>query len=286
MLVRAADWAEANGRSGVRAVPGPSPNPFDDTVGSIFATDIARLHASDITRGCGDREFCPTNPMLRKNMAVFLARLANLQPTYPPPRPREIASFTTFHDCCQSRVTNIHLIADTVDGTVVQPGETFSLNQAAGPRTSSKGYVPAGAIIGGEVYCCDHPVNVGGGVSQFATTLFNAVYFAGLDIVSHRPHSIYFSRYPMGREATIVFPNPDLRFRNDTEYPLTIDSSYTSTSITVRIIGFNDFRKVSTVTSGNATTALGGSVATTRTIRFRDGSTETETWYWTYKPFA
>jgi hypothetical protein len=286
MIVRSADWAAANGRTGIRPVPETSGLPFDDMRDSIFEGEIARLYASGITSGCDESNYCPTKSMIRRHLAVFLGRLAQLTPDYPPPRPRELARFTTYHPCCQSRVTNIHIIADAIDGAVVQPGDTFSLNQAAGPRTEAKGYVPAGAIIGGEVYCCDHPVNIGGGVSQMATTLFNAAYFAGLEIVTHKPHSIYFSRYPMGREATIVYPTPDLVFRNDTEVPLTVDTYYTSSSITARIIGFNDFRTVSTSSSGFATTADGGTVVTTRVIRFKDGSTETQSWSWTYKPFA
>lgn len=286
MIVRAADWADANGVPDVRSVPAQAANPFVDTVGSIFEDDIARLAASEITRGCSDDEFCPDDPMLRKHLAVFLGRLAELEPIQPPARPRQISTFSTYHNCCESRVTNIHVMARDIDGWVVQPGDTFSLNQAAGPRTTAKGYVPAGAIIGGEVYCCDHPVNIGGGVSQVATTLFNAAYFAGLEIVSHQPHSIYFSRYPLGREATVVYPSPDLVFRNDTNTPLTIDMSWSSTRITATLIGFNNFRRVSSTTEGSATTANGGSTKLTRVITFRDGSTKTEVWYWTYNPLA
>jgi vancomycin resistance protein YoaR len=75
--------------------------------------------------------------------------------------------------------------------------------------------------------------SVGGGVSQFATTLFNAVFFAGLKDVEHHPHSYYISRYPAGREATVSHPWPDLKFTNDSPYGVLIDTSYTGTSITV-----------------------------------------------------
>ena len=75
----------------------------------------------------------------------------------------KVSEFTTYHPAGQSRVTNIHLIADATNGAVVIPGDVFSLNEHVGQRTEAKGYVAAGAIIGGEIYCCDHPANIGGG---------------------------------------------------------------------------------------------------------------------------
>jgi len=150
-----------------------------------------------------------------------------------------IGEFTTYHNCCENRVVNIQLIADAVDGALVLPGETWSLNEHVGQRTADKGYLPAGAIIKGELYCCDDPINIGGGTSQFTTTLYNAIFFAGLEDVSHTPHTIYFSRYPEGREATLGFPEPDLVFRNNTENAVVIRTSHTDTSITARIYGDN-----------------------------------------------
>jgi vancomycin resistance protein YoaR len=150
-----------------------------------------------------------------------------------------IGEFTTDHNCCENRVVNIQLIADAVDGAVVLPGETWSLNEHVGERTAAKGYLPAGAIIKGELYCCDDPINIGGGTSQFTTTLYNAIFFAGLEDVSHTPHTIYFSRYPEGREATLGFPEPDLVFRNNTGNAVVIRTSHTDTSITARIYGDN-----------------------------------------------
>jgi hypothetical protein len=194
-----------------------------------------------------------------------------------------VAEFTTFHPCCQARVTNIHLIADTVNGVVVAPGETFSVNQHVGPRTTAKGYLPAGAIIGGVLYCCDHPVNIGGGVSQFATTLFNAVFFGGYDIVAHSPHSLYFTRYPMGREATLVDPAPDLVFHNDTATPMLIEAVYSETSITVRVYGNNEGRATTDTLIGTATPRDGGTVTLVRTIRHASGALTSESWTHRYR---
>ncbi|MBA9002797.1 vancomycin resistance protein YoaR [Actinomadura cellulosilytica] len=75
--------------------------------------------------------------------------------------------------------------------------------------------------------------DVGGGISQFATTMFNAVFFGGLQDVQHTPHSFYISRYPAGRESTVSYPKPDFRWRNDSPYGVLVDTSYTDTSITV-----------------------------------------------------
>ena len=83
---------------------------------------------------------------------------------------------------------------------------------------------------------------VGGGVSQFTTTLYNAVFWGGYEDVEHKPHSYYFSRYPEGVEATLNWRSPDLKFRNNTDRAILIDTRYTDTSITVRMFGENDGR--------------------------------------------
>ena len=187
----------------------------------------------------------------------------------------EMSSFTTYHPCCASRVTNIQTIAAAVDGTVVFPGETFSVNEIVGQRTRDKGYVAAGAIIGGRVECCDSPINIGGGTSQFATTLWNAVFFGCYEDVEHTPHSIYFSRYPYIREATLGFPYPDVKWRNDSEAIVWVDTSWTPGSITVTLYGNNGGRTCESETSGNTNT---------RIMTWPDGTVTTETWTWNYRP--
>ncbi|HEX6222589.1 MAG TPA: VanW family protein [Acidimicrobiia bacterium] len=139
-----------------------------------------------------------------------------------------VAEFTTNHGCCENRVVNIQTIADALTGKYLIPGETLSLNEFVGPRTREKGYLPAGAIRGGHM-----TDEVGGGVSQFVTTIFNAAFYAGLDLDEYRSHSVYFSRYPFGREATLSIPGPDLVMTNNTDHPVLIWPSYTPTSITV-----------------------------------------------------
>ena len=172
-----------------------------------------------------------------------------------------------------------------MDGAVVYPGFTFSLNDYLGPRTASKGYVPAPILLNGEGYCCDHPLNIGGGTSQFGTTIYNSIFRSGYEIVSHKPHSRYIDRYPLGIEATLGYPSPDVVFTNDTLTPVTIRTSYTSTSITVTLYGNDMGRDVSWSVSPSSgiTYNSGGYVRVTRAIVEDDGETRTETWGWTYQ---
>ena len=204
-----------------------------------------------------------------------------------PCNPRVLVStFTTYYTPGQSRNTNIQLIADATDGAIVAPGATFSLNDHVGQRTIEKGYVRAGAIINGEVYCCDSPINIGGGTSQFATTLYNAIFFGGYEDVYHRPHSIYFSRYPMGREATLGWTGPDVKFRNDTSTSVMIDTSHDRNSVTVDFWGWDEGRIVTAGVSGWATTAAGGEMVVSRSIRHSNGTVTTERWRHTYRPLV
>jgi vancomycin resistance protein YoaR len=143
---------------------------------------------------------------------------------------QRVSTFTTYFTGGRSspRSQNIIQIAKDVDGAIVKPGETFSLNRHTGERTYSNGYKDAPVIVGGKL-----EPGVGGGASQFTTTLFNASYYAGLEDVEHKPHSFYFSRYPSVIESTIFYPTLDLKFKNTTPYGILIDTSTTGRSVTV-----------------------------------------------------
>lgn len=156
-----------------------------------------------------------------------------------------VAKFTTRHPCCQPRVVNIHRIADMLDGTIVPAGQRFSVNEAVGPRTVARGFLMAPSIGDGEMVD-----TVGGGISQFATTLFNALFDGGYAIKERKAHSFYFHRYPMGIEATLSFPSPDLAFENDTAAGMLIKTVYGRDFITVKIFGDNGGRKVERKVSG------------------------------------
>jgi len=257
---------------------------FTDDDGSIHEPDIDRIAAIGVTRGCGDGLFCPHAAVTRAEMASFLGRAMGLEPIFPPARPsgRLMSGFTTYHNCCESRVTNIHVMADQLDGLVVQPSEVFSMNDRIGPRLESDGYVPAGILLDGELYCCDHPLNIGGGTSQVATTFYNAIFRNGFEIIDHKPHSRYINRYPLGIEATLGYTWPDVVFRNDTFTPLTILTSYTNTSITIDLFGHDLGRATSWIVDGSATFSGGGSVRVLRTIQEADGLTRNQSWTWTY----
>jgi vancomycin resistance protein YoaR len=140
------------------------------------------------------------------------------------------------------RSKNIVQASKEVDGAIVEPGETFSLNGHTGPRGYAEGYHDAPVIIDGKL-----TPGVGGGISQFTTTLFNASYYAGLQDVEHKPHSYWFSRYPSVIESTIFYPSLDLKFRNNTPYGVLIDTSYTSDSITVSMWSTKVYDSVKTV---------------------------------------
>lgn len=127
---------------------------------------------------------------------------------------------------------NIRTVARKVNGAVVKPGETFSLNEFTGPRGIAEGYVESGIIDHGRPSKA-----VGGGISQFATTLYNAAYFAGLEDTGHTEHSYYISRYPAAREATVFDGAIDLSFRNNTANGIYIEASANNSEVTVRIWG-------------------------------------------------
>jgi hypothetical protein len=193
-----------------------------------------------------------------------------------------IGEFTTNHQCCQGRVTNIHRIADFTTGVMIGPGESFSVNEFVGRRTRLNGFVDGGVIYQGRFES-----DVGGGVSQYATTLFNAAFFAGLDFESYQSHSLYLSRYPFGREATLSFPEPDLVIHNPTPYAVLVWPTYDATSITVT--------PYSTVTATATVTETGQRedtwractrVTTYRTRGYADGSVIDDAVYAFYLPSA
>lgn len=147
-------------------------------------------------------------------------------------RERPMSTYTTRFTPGEPRVRNIELAAQILDGHVVAPGATFSFNDVVGPRTRRRGYVPAPAIMGPRL------VNdVGGGICQVSSTLYNAVFRAGLDIRKARAHTMYMPEYPQGREAAVSYPALDFTWRNDTRRPVRIQVAYTGSSLTVNLWG-------------------------------------------------
>lgn len=139
---------------------------------------------------------------------------------------------TTYGSGDKPRVNNIHLLGDSLDGTLIEPGGTFSFNGAIGERTAARGYKEANAIVNGKLV-----PQLGGGICQVGTTLFNAVFESGLPVAERRNHSFYISHYPKGRDATVSWGGPDLKFKNDTDSWVLISVAYTSSSITISLYG-------------------------------------------------
>ncbi|MGI9667345.1 MAG: VanW family protein [Acidimicrobiia bacterium] len=276
----AADVSFVYGDRGDRVVAGKWVGDADTvglyrpSTGTFFLRYTNDPGPADTQHQYGGREFTPIAGSFR---------LPGGTDAPPVNAPYMVADYTTYHGAGEDRNININLIADMVDGAVVLPGEVFSLNDHVGQRTVEKGFVPAGAIIGGKIYCCDHPANIGGGTSQFATTLYNAIFFGGYEDVYHRPHSLYFNRYPVVREATLGFPGPDVSFRNDTAFPVTIRTGHTSTAITVQLWGDNEGRIVETSTVGEVTSDGGGKATVYRTIISANGSYRVQQWTHTYR---
>lgn len=214
-----------------------------------------------------------------------------------------IGEFSTSYPHAAYRNTNIGRAAELLNGTVILPGETFSFNDTLGQRTAANGFTEGYVIEGGVLVRA-----AGGGVSQAATTTFNAGFFAGYEDVEHKPHSLYFPRYPAGREATVVWGAVDLKFRNDTEYPGVIQawispsSPGSQGSITVRIWSqktWDDVTATDTVrsnyTSGGTRVInddrcepqapIQGFTATYKRQFWRDGSVaKEEDFRWVYSP--
>ncbi|HZD03000.1 MAG TPA: VanW family protein [Actinomycetes bacterium] len=156
-----------------------------------------------------------------------------------------ISTFTTTFSAADApRVHNIGLIAASVNGSLVMPGEVFSMNGATGRRTAAKGYRTAHVIVNGELVD-----GLGGGVCQAGTTMFNTVLLAGVPVLERRNHSLHISHYPMGRDATLNWPNADLKFRNDSPYGIYVTSRWTASSLTFALYSTSRHLKVSLSTS-------------------------------------
>jgi len=158
---------------------------------------------------------------------------------------QKLTSFTTEMGVSSSnRIHNVHLMADFIDGTVIQPGAVFSFNGVVGPRTSERGFLEGQMIIGSLVL-----PSIGGGVCQTATTLFNDAFELGLPILERTNHNLYLSHYPLGRDATVSWGGPDFKFKNDLKHGLLIKTSYTDSTLTFTFYGTNEHRRVVATTS-------------------------------------
>ncbi|WP_216379416.1 VanW family protein [Arcanobacterium phocae] len=128
------------------------------------------------------------------------------------------------------RSTNLRVGSSYVTNTLVRPGETFDLQTALGPLEESRGFVRSGVIVNGFP-----ATDIGGGLSQLATNVFNVGYRAGLEDVAHKPHTVYYDRYPMGLESTIWYDQIFVKWKNTTPYGVLIESFLDGSKITTRL---------------------------------------------------
>ena len=154
-----------------------------------------------------------------------------------------VSSYTTTYGGTPGRLSNVQLVSRLIDGTLVAPGGTFSFNDATGERTAEKGFLEAPVIINGEIQN-----GLGGGVCQVSTTVFNAAYESGLPIVARTNHALYISHYPLGRDATVNYPDLDMRFTNDTGHWLLLRTFVGAGSLTVNLYGTPVNRRVESTT--------------------------------------
>ncbi len=150
-----------------------------------------------------------------------------------------VSSFTVRFEPAAYRTTNIGRAAELINGSLVLPGETWSFNRTVGERTKENGFVDGLIINNGQ-----YEKAAGGGVSAVATTVFNAMFFAGVKPVEYGAHSFYIERYPEGREATVAWGSLDLRFANDSGKALYIQAGATDTSITITFLGTKKYEQI------------------------------------------
>jgi len=207
-----------------------------------------------------------------------------------------LASYTSEYGGTADRQNNVRITTEYATDVKVGPGEIYDFERIVGPRTEARGYRKAPGIVGPgkleDVY--------GGGICQVSTTMFNAAFFAGLEIVERWNHSIYINHYPKGRDATVTSEGKNLRFRNDTGHWIWIRGTSDGFTTTINIYGTDDGREVTYTTSdfynvvqrtetsvtntslGVGTTAIqisgqnGQQITVKRTITWPDGRSRTE----------
>ncbi|MBN1631621.1 MAG: VanW family protein [Thermoleophilia bacterium] len=207
-----------------------------------------------------------------------------------------LASYTTEYGGTADRQNNVRITTEYATDVKLASGEVYDFERIVGPRTEARGYRKAPGIVGPgkleDVY--------GGGICQVSTTMYNAAFFAGLEIVERWNHSIYIDHYPKGRDATVTVEGKNLRFRNDTGHWIWIRGTSDGVTTTINIYGTDDGREVDYTTSdfynivqrtetsvtntslGVGTTAIqingqnGRQISVKRTITWPDGRSRTD----------
>lgn len=181
---------------------------------------------SDITNALNAKQFD----------ASITASVETVQPEYSEDAARQryekLSTFTTKTTANSNRNTNVKLAAQAINGTIIQPGQEFSFNDVVGQRTEAKGYKGAAAYNNGDVV-----QEIGGGVCQVSSTLYNAVVKAGLKTTVRRSHTYEPSYVTPGTDATVSWGGPDYKFMNNSEVGIGIRARYADQTLTISIYG-------------------------------------------------
>jgi vancomycin resistance protein YoaR len=157
---------------------------------------------------------------------------------------RVSGAVTELGDSSENRIHNVALMASILDNRLVMPGETFSFNEAVGPRTPERGFLEGRSIVAGLLL-----PSIGGGVCQVATTLFDAAFDLGLQVNERTNHSFYIYHYRNGLDAAVSWDGPDLKFTNNTEHPVLIRAAADASTMIVNLYSAPSERTVETITS-------------------------------------
>jgi len=217
-----------------------------------IVNDVPQVVASTTGNGVSDTELADAVLAVVKNPQA--GRHVTVQITTRPPSvtseqaaalgiTEKLSSFTQRFPYAPYRVQNIGEAAKRVNGTLLLPGETFSMNDTIGERTINHGYTTGYVVGPGGIFTED----LGGGVSTATTATWTAAFFAGLERVSTTAHSIYISRYRAGLEATVAWGNFDMKFKNNTPNGVFITASVTRTSVTVTLWGTKQYDEITAV---------------------------------------
>ena len=199
-------------------VDGGRPRIIPSKRGVVFdRADLQRKFLAAVARPAGQRRVVIKGVAASPTFTTAEARRLRVK--------ERVATFTTRFAYAGYRNTNLARGAALLDDTVLEPGQTFSFNRAVGKPSVARGFA-TGYVISGGGFTRD----VDGGLSQLATTTYNAMFFAGLKDVEHEMHTVYSTRFPKGREATVDYGKSDLRFTNDTPYGVMITARVTPSS--------------------------------------------------------
>lgn len=152
---------------------------------------------------------------------------------------KEVSFFSTgFYNSSESRKKNIELATEAINGVVIMPGDIFSFNDTVGARTEGKGYQRA-KVISGNKYVED----IGGGICQVSSTLYNAVLKSDIQVVERKNHSLKVNYIPLGRDATVSYGATDFKFKNTTEYPIYLYGESNNNSVEFKLYSNNELTK-------------------------------------------